>query len=92
MPWEFIEYMIGDIQYGGRITDEWDMKVLKCLTQKYFNPDILLEKHKFIFKVGSRIATCTLCLTSTQISHWRPTLIIYLSRVTQNCSGLTTAT
>lgn len=39
-------YMIGQINYGGRVTDDWDRHCLLSILKKYYNPDILDNKFK----------------------------------------------
>lgn len=44
MQWNTIKYMIGSVQYGGRITDDFDQRLLdtycdKWINKKVFNPD-----------------------------------------------------
>lgn len=34
--WETIRYMIAVVQYGGRITDEYDKLLMDTLAEKYF--------------------------------------------------------
>jgi Dynein heavy chain AAA lid domain len=35
--WENIRFMISSIQYGGRITDDFDQLLMDTLAQKYFH-------------------------------------------------------
>ena len=35
MPWEALKYIIGNVIYGGRITDEWDIRVLLSSLKKF---------------------------------------------------------
>ena len=34
--WETIRYMVSVVQYGGRITDEYDKLLMDTLAEKYF--------------------------------------------------------
>lgn len=36
--WETIRYMVSVVQYGGRITDEYDKLLMDTLAGKYFQP------------------------------------------------------
>ena len=36
--WETIRYMVSVVQYGGRITDEYDKLLMDTLAEKYFQP------------------------------------------------------
>lgn len=39
--WEALEFITGHINYGGRVTDDWDRKLLICLFGKFLNPKML---------------------------------------------------
>lgn len=41
LPWEEIRFMIGDIMYGGHITDTWDRRTNLAYLRTVFQPDIL---------------------------------------------------
>jgi len=36
-----LRYVIGDVVYGGRITDEWDRRALKTILDKYLIEEAL---------------------------------------------------
>ena len=36
VTWSTIRYMISEIQYGGRITDDWDRRQMNTFAEKYF--------------------------------------------------------
>lgn len=39
--------MIGDIIYGGRVTDDKDNHLVHALIKNYINPEVLMEGYKF---------------------------------------------
>jgi hypothetical protein len=39
--WETVRYMISCIQYGGRITDDFDQLLMDTFAQKYFDAWVL---------------------------------------------------
>jgi dynein heavy chain, axonemal len=41
IPWDALIYVTGHINYGGRVTDDWDRRCLLTLLKKYSNPEIL---------------------------------------------------
>jgi dynein heavy chain len=47
IPWDAMLYVIGHINYGGRVTDDWDRRCLITLLKKYSNPEILEDGFKF---------------------------------------------
>lgn len=40
-------FIIGQINYGGRVTDDWDRHCLMTILKKFINPDILEGKYHF---------------------------------------------
>jgi dynein heavy chain len=47
IPWDAMLYVTGQINYGGRVTDDWDRRCLITLLRKYSNPEILEDGYKF---------------------------------------------
>ena len=41
IPWDAMLYMTGHINYGGRVTDDWDRVCLLSILKKYYNQEIL---------------------------------------------------
>jgi dynein heavy chain len=46
-PFKALQYLIGDANYGGRVTDEWDRKLLGVYMQMFFCEDAL-SKDRFL--------------------------------------------
>jgi dynein heavy chain len=47
IPWDTLLFVIGHINYGGRVTDDLDRRCLLAILEKYVTPDILAEDYKF---------------------------------------------
>jgi dynein heavy chain len=47
IPWDALTFIIGHINYGGRVTDDWDRRCLMTILKKFINPDILEGKYHF---------------------------------------------
>ena len=47
LPWDALNYVTGHINYGGRVTDDWDRRCLMSMLSIYFVPDILDDGYKF---------------------------------------------
>jgi dynein heavy chain len=47
IPWDALVYQTGHINYGGRVTDDWDRRCLLTILQKYYSSDILDDSYKF---------------------------------------------
>lgn len=47
IPWQAIQYLIAEANYGGRITDDRDRRLIKVYAKEIFNEFLLLaEKWK----------------------------------------------
>lgn len=47
IPWDALQFVTGEINYGGRVTDELDQKCLSCILKIYCSPDSLKDEHRF---------------------------------------------
>ena len=48
IPYQVLDYLIGDINYGGRVTDDKDQRLIKTILSTYLTPDIFkFSKYKF---------------------------------------------
>lgn len=44
IPWDSLKYLIGDAMYGGRVTDEYDRRVLVTYISEFMG-DFLFDKN-----------------------------------------------
>jgi dynein heavy chain, axonemal len=42
-----LTYVTGHINYGGRVTDDWDRVCILSILKQYYNEDILVDGYKF---------------------------------------------
>ena len=47
IPWDAIVYVVGEITYGGRVTDDWDRRCLLTVLSKYLNEEALNDNYHF---------------------------------------------
>lgn len=47
VPFEALQFVTGEINYGGRVTDDWDRRCLLTILRKFYNPGLLEPKYKF---------------------------------------------
>lgn len=47
IPWDALLYVCGHINYGGRVTDDWDRRCLVSLMNKFFAEPVLSAEYTF---------------------------------------------
>ena len=47
IPWEALNYMVAEANYGGRVTDPKDRRLINIILQDFYNDEILDDKYKF---------------------------------------------
>ncbi|KAH0630033.1 hypothetical protein JD844_012597 [Phrynosoma platyrhinos] len=40
-----LKYTAGEINYGGRVTDDWDRRCIMNILEDFYNPDVLIPDH-----------------------------------------------
>lgn len=41
VPWEDLRYLIGEIMYGGHITDDWDRRLCRTYLSEFLKPELI---------------------------------------------------
>jgi dynein heavy chain, axonemal len=47
IPWDALRFVTGQINYGGRVTDDWDRRCLTSILSIYVNESIVKDGYKF---------------------------------------------
>jgi len=46
-PYKVLRYTAGEINYGGRVTDDWDRRCQMTILEDFYNPHVLSDDHSF---------------------------------------------
>jgi len=68
VPWDTLGFVIGQINYGGRVTDDWDRRLIMAILDRYVNPTILDPDYAFS---PSGIYGCPKESESMNVDAWR---------------------
>lgn len=49
LPWETLRYLIGEAMYGGRVTDDFDRRIMSTYLDEYLGNFIFDKNQKFYF-------------------------------------------
>jgi len=47
IPYKVINFLGAEINYGGRVTDDKDVRLIKTILKNYINKDVLRDGHPF---------------------------------------------
>ncbi|OQR82552.1 dynein heavy chain [Achlya hypogyna] len=47
IPWDALRYVTGQINYGGRVTDDWDRRCLTSILNGFYTPAVLQDSYRF---------------------------------------------
>ena len=47
IPYKTLNYLIAEINYGGRVTDDKDVRLITALLENYLNEEVMTGKYKF---------------------------------------------
>uniref|UniRef100_W5LYK9 Dynein axonemal heavy chain 1 n=1 Tax=Lepisosteus oculatus TaxID=7918 RepID=W5LYK9_LEPOC len=47
IPYKVLQYTAGEINYGGRVTDDWDRRCILNILQDFYCPAVLNEEHAY---------------------------------------------
>lgn len=47
IPFKVLKYTAGHINYGGRVTDDWDRRCIMTILEDFYSPAVLDEGHAF---------------------------------------------
>lgn len=47
VPFKVINFLGAEINYGGRVTDDKDVRLIKTILKNYINTDVMRDGYKF---------------------------------------------
>ncbi|XP_018571400.1 dynein heavy chain 12, axonemal [Anoplophora glabripennis] len=68
-PYEALAYLIGECNYGGRVTDNWDRRLIVTILETYLNPMVVYNSEYSFSEVGSCYGLPERCDYESYIRH-----------------------
>ncbi|KAJ3395883.1 Dynein heavy chain 1, axonemal [Lobulomyces angularis] len=47
VPFKVLKYTVGEINYGGRVTDDWDRRLIMNILEDFYCPNVLEDEYQF---------------------------------------------
>lgn len=47
VPYQALNYLVAEVNYGGRVTDAKDGRCMRAMLKKYFTPEVMTDGYKF---------------------------------------------
>ncbi|XP_035886761.1 dynein heavy chain 1, axonemal isoform X2 [Phyllostomus discolor] len=47
IPYKVLKYTAGEINYGGRVTDDWDRRCIMNILEDFYSPEVLFPEHSY---------------------------------------------
>ena len=61
VPYMVIKFLTGQINYGGRVTDDWDRRTLMTLLDMFITPETMEDYYKFSPSGAGPASLCQTC-------------------------------
>lgn len=68
VPWEDLCYLVGEIMYGGHITDDWDRRLCRTYIQELLNPKMVKLMILIVIQIILKLY-CLLCYCCNKFSQ-----------------------
>merc|ERR1719271_1341706 len=68
VPWDTLAFVIGQINYGGRVTDDWDRRLIMAILDQYVNLKLLEDDYTFS---PSGIYRCPEGCSTMSLEDWK---------------------